>query len=174
MRSRGLHCAGSSTGNNPGISHKDVFQIIQAKLQPNPQGPISWLFKYLSHASMSIKWDPDLAVYALANGRSSATWWCRTISRHYADYKVSQISSLSPERCSCNLEIVIFKLISRMNILSISCEIVLIWMPQDLTDDKINIGSGNGFVPSGNRHCLNQSWHRSMPSFGATRPQWVK
>ena len=24
-------------------------------------------------------------------------------------------------------------------------------MPQDLTDDKVNIGSGNGLVPSGNK-----------------------
>ena len=32
-----------------------------------------------------------------------------------------------------------------------SCEIVLTWMPQDLTDDKVNIGSGNGLVPSGNK-----------------------
>ena len=32
----------------------------------------------------------------------------------------------------------------------ISCEIVLIWMSLDLTDD-VNIGSGNGLVPSGNK-----------------------
>ena len=35
----------------------------------------------------------------------------------------------------CNLKLVIFKLISEIDILSISCEIILMWMPQDLTDD---------------------------------------
>ena len=30
-------------------------------------------------------------------------------------------------------------------------EIALRWMPLDLTDDKSNIGSGNGLVPSGNK-----------------------
>ena len=31
----------------------------------------------------------------------------------------------------------------------ISCEIALMWMSMDLTDDKI--GSGNGLEPSGNK-----------------------
>ena len=34
--------------------------------------------------------------------------------------------------------------------LSISYEIAFRWMPLDLTDDKSNIGLGNGLVPSGN------------------------
>ena len=34
-----------------------------------------------------------------------------------------------------NLKLVIFKVLSRVHILSILCEIVLRWMPQDLTDD---------------------------------------
>ena len=34
----------------------------------------------------------------------------------------------------------------------ISYETALRWMPLDLTDDKsVNIGSGNGLVPSGNK-----------------------
>ena len=37
-------------------------------------------------------------------------------------------NSLALERCGCNLELVIFKLISRRDILSISCEISIMWM----------------------------------------------
>ena len=37
-------------------------------------------------------------------------------------------NSLALERCGCNLELVIFKLISRRDILSISCEINIMWM----------------------------------------------
>ena len=42
-------------------------------------------------------------------------------------------NSVAHERCGFNVELVIF--ISMINILSISCEIALRWMPQDLTDD---------------------------------------
>ena len=37
-----------------------------------------------------------------------------------------------------------------IDIWSIPCEITLGWMLQDLAD-KVNIGSGNGLVPSGNK-----------------------
>ena len=36
---------------------------------------------------------------------------------------------------SCYLKLVIFKLITKIDILSIACKIALRWMPQDLTDD---------------------------------------
>ena len=39
-----------------------------------------------------------------------------------------------PRRCGCNLELVICKSISRIEILGISCEIALRWIPQDLVD----------------------------------------
>ena len=45
------------------------------------------------------------------------------------------VNSLAPERCSSKLKLVNFKLKSRIGILSISNEIALLWMPQDLTED---------------------------------------
>ena len=45
-------------------------------------------------------------------------------------------NSLAPGRCSWNLKSVIFKVILRIDISSISCEIALMSMPQDLIDDK--------------------------------------
>ena len=45
------------------------------------------------------------------------------------------INSLAPEKCGCNLKLVVFKLISTLDIFSIPCEIALGWMPQGLTDD---------------------------------------
>ena len=36
-----------------------------------------------------------------------------------------------------------------IDILSISCEIILRWMPRDLIDQLTSIVSGIGFVPSG-------------------------
>ena len=47
----------------------------------------------------------------------------------------SGVAPLAPGKFSFNLNLVIFKLISSKDILSISCEIALKCMPQDLTDD---------------------------------------
>ena len=46
------------------------------------------------------------------------------------------VNSLAPGKCSCNLKLVISKPVSRIDILSISGEIALKWLPQDLTDTK--------------------------------------
>ena len=49
----------------------------------------------------------------------------------------NNFNSLAPGRCGCNLKLIICKLIlSRIDTLSISCEIAFRWIPQDLTDDK--------------------------------------
>ena len=56
------------------------------------------------------------------------------------------LNSLSPRRCICNLELVIFKLVSRMDILNLSCEIVNATKPLWW---QVDIGSSNGLVPSG-------------------------
>ena len=47
-----------------------------------------------------------------------------TLKRSHISHS-QQVNPLAPGRCSCDLKLVIFKLKSRMNILSISCEIVL-------------------------------------------------
>ena len=38
-------------------------------------------------------------------------------------------------KCCHDLELIIFKLVSSINLKSFSSEIALRWMPQDLTDD---------------------------------------
>ena len=53
----------------------------------------------------------------------------------YGMVQEANVNSLAPERCFCNLKLLIFKHLSGIDILSISYEIALRWMPQDLTDD---------------------------------------
>ena len=72
--------------------------------------------------------------------------WCRQATRHYlsqcwprsmSPYGVTRpkwVNSLAPG--SCGSEFTIFKLISRIDIMNISCEIAFKWMPQDLSDNK--------------------------------------
>ena len=69
------------------------------------------------------------------------------------------INSLVPVRCGDGFKSAIFKLIIQNNSLGTCWEIVLRWMSHNLTDEKsiMNIGSGNGFMPSGNK-----PWRESM------------
>ena len=56
----------------------------------------------------------------------------------------------------------------------ISCEIVLIWMSMDLTDDKSTLVQVMAWCRQATSHYLSQCWPRSMTPCGITRPQWVK
>ena len=84
------------------------------------------------------------------------------------------INSLVPGICGYYIKLVIFKLVSRINILSISCEIVLRWTPQDLTDDKSTLLQVMARCRQATSHYLSQCWPRSLSPYGVTRPQWVK
>ena len=68
---------------------------------------------------------------------------------------------LVPGRFGCNLELVIFKLTSRVDMLSISCEIALSWMPQDFTDDKSTLAQVMAWCLTAPSHYLGQCWPRS-------------
>ena len=59
----------------------------------------------------------------------SSIWWKAGI------IALCWVNSLVPGIWGCNLKLVIFKLMSRVDILSISCKIAFRWMPQDYTDD---------------------------------------
>ena len=81
-----------------------------------------------------------------------------------------------PGRGGCNLKLVIFKLTSRVDILSISREIALMWMPQDFTDDKSTLVQAMAWCHQATSHYLGQCWPRSIyiAPYGVARPQWVK
>ena len=59
------------------------------------------------------------------------------------------LNTLATGRCDCYLELVIFKLISRIDILCICCEIALSWMLQNAFDD-MNTSIGNFFYYTSN------------------------
>ena len=62
----------------------------------------------------------------------------------------------------------IFKLISRLDVLNNSCEITLIRMPQNLTDDLSTLIQVMVII-----HHMSQCWPRSMSPYGVPRPEWV-
>ena len=92
--------------------------------------------------------------------------------------KSRDLTNLPFGRCSCDLKLVMFKLISKIHvvIMSISFEIVLWWMPPNLTDDKSRLVQVHVIIwcCQATSHYLSQCWPRSMLPYGVIRPQWVK
>ena len=91
----------------------------------------------------------------------SSKWLCNTVEFH---------SSWAPDRYGSNLIWVCFKFISSIDIFSISCKIVLRWMPQDLTDDSSMVMV---WCCKATSHYLNQCWPSSMRPYGISWPQCV-
>ena len=61
-----------------------------------------------------------------------------------------------------------------IDILSIPVNITLEWMPEDFIDGEVNIGSGNGLVPSGNNPLPEPVLTRCQIPLGISRPQLIK
>ena len=56
----------------------------------------------------------------------------------------------------------------------ISCEIALIWMSMDFTDDQLTLVQVMAWCRQATSHYLSQCWLSSLSPYGVTRPQWVK
>ena len=68
---------------------------------------------------------------------------------------------------------VIFKQILVIDGSVISCEIALIWMSLDFTDDQSTLVQVMAWCHQAPSHCLSQCWPTSLSPYGITRPQWV-
>ena len=82
-------------------------------------------------------------------------------------------NSLAPGRFQRNFRKVIFQPILVIDGGSISCKIVLKWMPMDLTDGKSTLVQVMAWCRQATSHYLSQCWPRSLSPYGVTRPQWV-
>ena len=84
------------------------------------------------------------------------------------------LNSLAPGKFEWNLRYLIFKWISVIDGWGISCEIALIWMSLDCTDDQSTLNQVMAWCCQATSHYLIQCWLRSLSPYGVTRPQWVK
>ena len=108
--------------------------------------------------------------------------WCRQATSHYLNqcwprsptpYGVTMpqwVNSLDPGRFSCNHKRVIFKLISRMDILHISGEITLKWMLRDVTDAESSLIQVMAWCHQASSHCQNQCRPSSTMPYGIIKP----
>ena len=84
------------------------------------------------------------------------------------------VNSLAPGKFKWNFRHVIFKQILVINGWGISCEIALIWMSLDFTDDQSTSVQVMAWCRQATSHYLSQCWPTSLSPYGVTRPQWVK
>ena len=82
-------------------------------------------------------------------------------------------NSLAHGKFQWNIKYVIFKCILGIDGWSLSCEIALIWMSLDFTDDQSTLVQVMAWCRQATGHYLSQCWHRSLSPYGVTRPQWV-
>ena len=68
----------------------------------------------------------------------------------------------------------IFKVILVIDGWGVQCQVALIWMSMDLTDDKSILVQVMTWCCQATSHYLNQCWPRSLSPYGVIRPKWVK
>ena len=78
-------------------------------------------------------------------------------------------NSLVPGKFEWNFRHVIFKQILVIDGWSISCEIALIWMSLDFTDDQSTLVQVMAWCRLATSHYLSQCWPRSLSPCGVTR-----
>ena len=72
------------------------------------------------------------------------------------------INSLTPGGFAYSLKLVNFKLISKINILSVFCEIAIRWMSEHLTDHQSTLVQVMAWCRQATSHYLSQCWPRSL------------
>ena len=83
------------------------------------------------------------------------------------------LNSLAPGKFEWNFRHLIFKQILVTDGWGISCEIAMIWMSLDFTDDQSTLVPVMAWCRQAPSHYLSQCWPRSWSPYGITRPQWV-
>ena len=83
------------------------------------------------------------------------------------------VNSLAAGKFEWNFIYVIFKRNLVIYGWGICCEIALIWMSLDLTDDQSTLVQVMAWCRYATSHYLSQFWPRSLSPYGVTRPQWV-
>ena len=130
-------------------------------------------------------------------GSKRSQHWTRILNQnsgHFFKYKVSEpwsslmfldkldwflllaadnnlfINSLVPRKFELKFRHVIFKQILVIDGWGISCEIALIWISLDLTDDQPTLLQVMAWCRQATSHYMSQCWSRSLSQYGVTRP----
>ena len=148
------------------LHHRGFQHVLDALLTDGPFGRGTWE-----------SW--EMGRQAIQRGCSGGLHLRQGHYRHetlsvckYGAIKDLFIYSLAPRKFELNFRHVI--LIWVIDGWGISCEIALIWMSLDFTDDQSTLVPVMAWCRQATSHYLSQCWPRSLSIFGVTRPQWVK
>ena len=83
------------------------------------------------------------------------------------------VYSLASGKFEWNFWYVIFNQILVIYGWGISCEIALIWMSLDFTDDQSTLVQVMAWCHQATSHYMSQYWPRSLLPYGVIKPQWV-
>ena len=101
-------------------------------------------------------------------------YFCVKYPIHLAIYQYTvRVNLLAPGKFKLNFRLVIFKQILVIDGWAILCEIALIWVSQDFTDDQSTLVQVMAWCRQATSHNLSQCWPRSLSPYGVSRPQWV-
>ena len=99
----------------------------------------------------------------------SSSWkWSVNNNNNINNCFQGEINSLGPEICYSNFKSMILKLIIQNSSMNTCCEIDLIWMPRNCTNDKSRLVQVRAWCHQATRHYLSQCWPRSMSSYDIT------
>ena len=87
------------------------------------------------------------------------------------NYMMWYFNSMAPGKFKWNFGYVIFKRILVVDVWGICCEIALIWMLLDFTDDRSTLVQVMAWCCQATSHYLSQCWRRSMSPYGITSPK---
>ena len=90
---------------------------------------------------------------------------------HWLQQQYRLFHSLVPGKLEWNFRYVIFKWILVIDGWGISCEIALLWMSLDFTDDHSTLVQVIAWCRQATSHYLSQCWPRSLSPYGVTRPE---
>ena len=116
----------------------------------------------------SIEFHPNLTLQVPIPYQYDARAKPSLLLYHY----VPKLNSLSPERCGNKFKSMIFRLLIQNSSLDIRCEIVLMWLTQNLTHDKSTLFQVMAWCRQARSHYLSQFCPRSLSSYDVTMLQW--
>ena len=123
---------------------------------------------------MSCKCDTNRAGHFTLDAHASRPVACKSscCNSLIASQHTAPVNSLAPGKFEWNFRYVIFKQILVIDGWGIPCEIDLVWMSHDFTDDQSTLIQVMAWCRQATSHYLSQCWPRSLSPYGVTRPQW--
>ena len=118
----------------------------------------------------------SMLIQTLVNTKQTCTkmpvWWKLMMlvfmlrDTFVCEVDIWNANSLTPGKFEWNITYVIFKWILVIDGWGISCEIALIWMSLDFTNDQSTLVQVMAWCRKANSHYLNQCWPRSLSPLG--------